>query len=88
MAQDLINPVLSEALLAANESSSIFSIMLENNHALHEIWTARQEILNRRQQEISQAIVTIYESHQQELDDIEVELAMYLRMIIPADKGS
>lgn len=57
--------------------------LLQTNEAMQDYWQQRQDVINRRSEEIQQAVHTITQKYEAELDLLDQDYAMYVSMITP-----
>lgn len=57
--------------------------LLQTNEAMQDYWQQRQDVINRRSEEIQQAVHTITQKYESELDLLDQDYAMYVSMITP-----
>lgn len=74
---------LKQSLTDLTASGERELYLLQTNEAIQEYWQQRQDLINRRSEEIHKALQEIQDKYEAELHMLEQDYAMYVSMITP-----
>jgi hypothetical protein len=84
----IMNTFLTEALNKLTTGGLREPYLLQSDVMVQDIWQQRQALIQKKNQEILQAIAQIELQHAADLDQLDQEYAMYLHMIAPHKSGT